>query len=124
MLHHLYFVPFVIFHFVVTALLIVTALIVIRPLAMAAQVVRPAELHRLALPIMLLSRTTGRQRSKGLSRKPMSTARVSIVCAVPPMLQPSRRFLTRGGPGASQRHSWWATPRRAPAAYLEFPFFG
>ena len=37
MLHHLYCVPFVIFHFVFTALLIVTALIVIRPLAMAAR---------------------------------------------------------------------------------------
>ncbi len=37
MLHHLFFLPFVIFHFVVTALLIATALIVLRPLAMAAR---------------------------------------------------------------------------------------
>jgi Protein of unknown function (DUF2852) len=37
MLHHLFFVPFVIFHFIVTALLIATALIVLRPLAMAAR---------------------------------------------------------------------------------------
>jgi hypothetical protein len=33
MLHHLFFLPFVIFHFVVTALLIAVALILLRPLA-------------------------------------------------------------------------------------------
>ncbi len=37
MLHHLFFLPFVIFHFVVTALLIATALVVLRPFAMIAR---------------------------------------------------------------------------------------
>jgi type III secretory pathway component EscR len=34
MLHHLFFLPFVIFHFVVTALLIAAAFFILRPMAM------------------------------------------------------------------------------------------
>jgi hypothetical protein len=37
MLHHLFHLPFVIFHFVIVALLIATAVVVLRPMAMAAR---------------------------------------------------------------------------------------
>ncbi len=51
MLHHLFFLPFVIFHLVVTALLIAAALIVLRPLAMVMR-------HRLCVRLRSGSHAT------------------------------------------------------------------